>query len=125
MPITKWRKKPVEVEAHQWFRNGDHPLDDVGETMIDPLTGVEYERLEGNLVRYFRRPEPEYAGDKVHDICGRIWHDHGWIDTLEGGHTVCPGDWIITGVQGEHYPCKPDIFAETYEPSQESATTDA
>jgi hypothetical protein len=39
----------------------------------------------------------------------------GWIDTLEGGHVVTPGDWIITGVRGEHYPCKPDIFAETYE----------
>jgi hypothetical protein len=44
-------------------------------------------------------------------------HDHGWIDTLEGGHNVCPGDWIITGVKGEHYPCKPDIFAATYEPA--------
>lgn len=40
----------------------------------------------------------------------------GWIDTLEGGHIVTPGDYIITGVQGEHYPCKPDIFHETYEP---------
>lgn len=35
---------------------------------------------------------------------------------LEGGHTVCPGDWIITGVQGENYPCKPDIFDATYDP---------
>jgi hypothetical protein len=42
-------------------------------------------------------------------------HNHGWIETLEGGHTVCPGDWIITGVKGEHYPCKPDIFEMTYE----------
>lgn len=41
--------------------------------------------------------------------------DHGWIDTPEGGHTVCPGDWIITGVVGERYPCKPDIFEATYE----------
>ena len=40
---------------------------------------------------------------------------HGWIDTLEGGHTVCIGDWIITGVKGEQYPCKPDIFNATYE----------
>jgi len=39
----------------------------------------------------------------------------GWINTLEGGHQVTPGDWIITGVAGEHYPCKPDIFAATYE----------
>lgn len=38
-----------------------------------------------------------------------------WCPTLEGGHVVTPGDWIITGVKGEHYPCKPDIFALTYE----------
>jgi len=42
-------------------------------------------------------------------------NDHGWIDTPEGGHTVCLGDWIITSVKGEHYPCKPDVFAATYE----------
>lgn len=41
-------------------------------------------------------------------------HVHGWIDTLEGGHIVCPGDWIVTGVQGERYPVKPDIFAATF-----------
>jgi hypothetical protein len=39
------------------------------------------------------------------------------IDTLEGSHQVTEGDWIITGVKGEHYPCKPDIFAITYEPA--------
>jgi hypothetical protein len=42
-------------------------------------------------------------------------HYHGWIETLEGGHTVCPGDWIITGIRGEYYPCKPNIFELTYE----------
>jgi hypothetical protein len=36
-------------------------------------------------------------------------------NTLEGPLTVSDGDWIITGVKGEHYPCKPDIFAATYE----------
>ena len=41
--------------------------------------------------------------------------EYGYIDTLEGGHYVTPGDWIITGVQGEKYPCKPDIFEATYE----------
>jgi hypothetical protein len=39
----------------------------------------------------------------------------GYIKTLEGEHIVTPGDFIITGVKGEHYPCKPDIFALTYE----------
>ena len=33
-----------------------------------------------------------------------------------GSHIVCPGDWIVTGVRGETYPVKPDVFAETYDP---------
>jgi hypothetical protein len=40
--------------------------------------------------------------------------EHGRIETLEGEHIVCPGDMIITGVKGEKYPCKPDIFEMTY-----------
>lgn len=101
--MPKFRKRPVTVEAHQWWRTGDHPLDGPPER-------------EGELVRYFRRPEPGFEGDRSHDLCGRTWHDHGWIDTLEGGHTVCPGDWVVTGVVGEHYPCKPSVFNATYEP---------
>lgn len=38
------------------------------------------------------------------------------IHTLEGDMTANPGDYIITGVNGEQYPCKPDIFEKTYEP---------
>ena len=38
------------------------------------------------------------------------------IPTLEGDHTANKGDWIIKGVKGEFYPCKPDIFEATYEP---------
>ena len=40
------------------------------------------------------------------------------ISTLEGAHWVSPGDWIIKGVKGEIYACKPDIFAATYEPAE-------
>lgn len=39
------------------------------------------------------------------------------IKTLEGTMRADPGDWIIKGVKGEVYPCKPDIFAATYEPA--------
>jgi hypothetical protein len=39
-----------------------------------------------------------------------------FILTLEGNMQVSPGDWVITGVNGEKYPCKPDIFEKTYEP---------
>lgn len=50
---------------------------------------------------------------------GVIRTDGKWvIRTLEGDMEVAPGDWVITGVKGEHYPCKPDIFAATYEPAQ-------
>jgi len=41
------------------------------------------------------------------------------VSTLEGGHIVCPGDWIITGVVGELYPCKDGIFQVTYDPIEE------
>jgi hypothetical protein len=44
----------------------------------------------------------------------------GEIDTLEGRMHVNPGDWVITGVKGERYPCKPDIFEASYEPVTES-----
>ncbi len=52
------------------------------------------------------------------------WRIHGYgnaeslvILTLEGEMQASPGDWIIKGVKGEFYPCKPDIFAATYEPA--------
>lgn len=44
---------------------------------------------------------------------------YGYIQTLEGRMMVTDGDWIITGVKGEKYPCKPDIFAATYEAVEE------
>lgn len=51
-------------------------------------------------------------------------NNHGFIDTLEGGHTVCVGDWIITGIKGERYPCKLDIFKATYEAVETTEITD-
>jgi hypothetical protein len=80
--MAQFRKKPVVIEASQWFKLGQHPA-----VLAAPLQPID----------------------------GYIVGTHGWIQTLEGGHIVTPGDWIITGVKGEHYPCKPDIFAATYE----------
>ena len=111
----KYRKKPVIVEATQWFKNGDHPDDK--SVMVypdkDSLTQFKPFLSEGQVVRYYRNPN--IPDNHICVRCGNIMLKHGWIDTLEGGHIVCPGDWIITGVQGEHYPCKPDIFEATYE----------
>jgi hypothetical protein len=98
--MAKYRKKPVVIEAVQWFKNGDHPEDGSKNT-------------EGKVIRYYRTPSLDGESSCKH--CGRKMRDHGWIDTLEGGHIVCPGDYIIKGVQGEFYPCKPDIFEQTYE----------
>lgn len=51
--------------------------------------------------------------------------DSAFISTLEGRMEVRPGDWIIRGVKGELYPCKPDIFALTYEPVENETREDA
>lgn len=48
---------------------------------------------------------------------GKLFQHYHYIPTLEGDMRVEIGDWIITGIKGEHYPCKPDIFAATYEPA--------
>lgn len=85
----KFRKKPVVVEAYQWSK------------------GFTSE------VTSYQHPS---QGDYACRHCARLMNAHGWIDTLESGHIVCPGDWIITGVKGEKYPCKPDIFEASYEP---------
>jgi len=110
--MARFRKKPVEIDAVQWMKNGDHPQDDVMRPFEDTGKAPTHPR-EGKVVRYFRRPD--ISDDATCSVCGQLMLVHGWIDTLEAGHRVCPGDFIITGVKGERYPCKPDIFAETYE----------
>ncbi len=90
----KFRKIPVVIDAVQW--NGEnHP-----EVKDYPREAIE--RSIQVLCRH----------------CGVSLYKHGWIETLEGGHIVCPGDWIIKGVNGEFYPCKPNIFEKTYEPAE-------
>jgi hypothetical protein len=86
--MTLWRKKPVVVEAVQL-----------------PYEGVEM---------------AESTKDKLHHILRDADWESGYdetllIHTLEGVMEAKPGDWIIRGVKGECYPCKPDIFAMTYE----------
>lgn len=80
--MSKFIKKPIPVEAVQWFKAGDHPA-------------------------------VQFSGK---DDTGREIHS---ISTLEGRMMVSPGDWIITGVEGEHYAIKPQIFAKSYDPVTE------
>lgn len=102
-------KKPVPIEATRWFKNGDHPNDEVDRS-------GDATESEGKVVRRFR--DPTTSGRDLCKHCSVAMFSHGWIDTLEGGHIVCPGDFIITGVKGERYPCKPDIFLDTYDPGE-------
>ena len=81
-----YRKKPVVIEAMQF-----QPIGSSGEDAA--------------------RVESWCGGEMVVD-------DQGYslvIKTLEGHMRASPGDWIIKGVKGEFYPCKPDIFEQTYE----------
>ena len=107
--MSKFFSRPVEIEATQWFKNGDHPEDDVYRVFED--TGlIPTKPREGDVVRYYRTPDLD--GQNVCGYCGKIMHVHGWVETLEGGHIACPGDWIVTGLEGEYYPVKPSIFAK-------------
>lgn len=121
--MAKYRKKPVVVEATQWLKNGDHPNDyDMATVPVDERFAAAQDArerdYEGLVVRRYRKPTVD--GRRSCEHCKQTMHVHGWIDTKEGGHIVCPGDFIITGVQGERYPCKPDIFAATYEAVEEA-----
>jgi hypothetical protein len=107
--MSKYIKKPIPVEAHQWYQNGDHPEDK--SEVVFPADGSAPFLGEGEVVMFLRS---EKATDTCKE-CSMFYEDHGWIKTLEGGHIVCPGDWIITGIKGERYPCKKEIFEMTYE----------
>lgn len=81
------------------------------------------------MARYRKKPVVEavqfFSGEQPHElaidvIAERIRYPEdgtALINTLEGTMTANSGDWIIRGVKGELYPCKPDIFAATYEPA--------
>lgn len=85
--MPKFRKKPVVIEAVQWF---------------------PHKRVEGVVVSPVLEPTPDNP-----EGC------YGQVTTLEGIMCCIPGDWIITGVKGEVYPCKDEIFRLTYEPVEE------
>ncbi len=90
--------------------------------------GAEAAELAGNRSnRYRKRPVVIEArqvcsvhGSEVAEWCGSKYDDvlhQIIIGTLEGDMVASSGDWIIRGVKGEFYPCKPDVFELTYEPA--------
>lgn len=96
--MEKYRKKPIVIEAEQWwgFINENVPIS-----------------------KYYADVVKEVCKESPCKHCGCLLKYHGWIDTLEGGHIVCPGDWIIKGIKGEYHPCKDKIFKLTYEKVEE------
>ena len=88
----KYRKKPVTIEAIQWDGLNLHEIIEfVGDDLIYEINDTAW----------------QVGKDRP--------HVNMTIKTLEGDHKVSKGDYIIKGVAGEFYPCKPDIFAQTYE----------
>lgn len=98
--MPKYRKKPVVVEAF-------HLVD------LSYYTVKEALKFMGQPVNTYRGIGIEQPFDKYMQI---VWKNNGLvIPTLEGNHLAKVGDYIIKGVKGEVYPCKPDIFLATYE----------
>lgn len=96
----RFRKLPVEVDAWQL------PRAKFVKGKLPDMPAYLVEAIENN--RATARPS----------ALGFLFF---YIETLEGRMKVMPGDWIVRGVQGELYPVKPDIFAQTYEPAQKPA----
>lgn len=90
--MSRFRKRPVVIEAFLWS----------GGASDFPPPWFEEAEFAGKI-RYENLWTPEV----------RLF-----ISTLEGEHEALQGDFIIQGVKGEIYPCKPDIFALTYEPAE-------
>lgn len=95
--MTKFRKKPVVIEARQWLPGDPEKAGDVIGWLM--AAGADHKIVSG-------------LGAKC--VLG--------LRTLEGVMEASPGDYVIRGVQGEFYPCKPDIFEATYEPVADDAT---
>jgi hypothetical protein len=97
-----YRKKPVEVEAIQF--DGVEQVDDFSTPMFEGSFDDVPDWLADAMAKRESEPGAVFAfGDGL------------TVVTLEGAHRASPGDWIIRGVNGELYPCKPNIFAKTYD----------
>jgi hypothetical protein len=100
----KYRKKPVVIEARQ-LSGGNGACHEVYLWIEEHIGTAQTPGFESD-----DDPRPIDKGVSIDPADGKLV-----IRTLEGDMKAEFGDWIIKGVQGEFYPCKPDIFAKTYE----------
>lgn len=98
------------VEATQWFKNGDHPKDDVKIT-IASKGKLFYS--EGKIVGYHRVKDS--LGLNKCQKCNHIMNHHGELDSGEHYWIVCPTDWIITDSDHEYFLLSDIKFKENYE----------
>jgi hypothetical protein len=109
----KYVRKDAIVEATQWWKNGDHPLD---ESTLVKVAGMTPFLSEGKIVRRFRHPD--VPGSRRCSYCRGTYAIHGWIDNArvkqQESYPVCPGDYVLTLENGTYVPCKPDLFEATY-----------
>jgi len=94
--MPKFRKKPVEIEAIQ-FKYTKEGIDELRDFCGKYLGPVTKERHIGSIGKALIRTLEDGEGD------------------MTAKHVATEGDWIIKGIKGEFYPCKPDIFEATYE----------
>ena len=115
----QFRKKPVVIDAVRWRGYSsnlgltDEPADLPVEITDESYTAIRY----AGVPDWMPSPLQELAPDVERPSAGEVRRqgEDLLIGTLEGTMRAVPGDWIIRGVKGEIYPCKPDIFAATYE----------
>lgn len=98
--MAKYRKKPVVVDAIPYERG----MEDGYAAYALNFNSQAESVTQGQFLGYFDKGGPLPKTNLIPAI-----------KTLEGFHEISPGDWIITGVAGERYPCKPEIFEMTYE----------
>ena len=112
--MAKYRKKPVVIEAMQFPEALPDGVDPSADGYASNRQAHEvYAWVEANTQGSFNPHSDELpaSGCSIDPATGLML-----IATLEGAMQVKPGDYVIRGVQGEFYPCKPDIFEATYEP---------
>jgi hypothetical protein len=115
--MAKYKKRPVLIEATQWFKNGDHPNDE--SYRLDTPDGPT--RIsEGKVVRYFK--SLAIPGERICGKCGNQMQVHGELSNPHTGaeEFICPGDYILTDSLGHYYRMPAEEFETRYEPYRES-----
>jgi len=95
--MRKFQKKPIFVEAEQWFG-------------VERIPGEQRNKFG---IMYYIPPDTE--GMTVCKKCDNMLIEHGWLGRKVSGYLVCPKDWLVRDARNELYPVSPGIFEKIYE----------